>query len=60
MVPATNDKMVVSFKTTIHNNMEDDSDILSGEDFWDNEYKADSYVALEDIDGEYPKTEISG
>ncbi len=55
-----NDKMVVSFKTTIHNNMEDDSDILSGEDFWDNEYKADSYVALEDIDGEYLKQKYPG
>ncbi len=55
-----NDKMVVSFKTTIHNNMEDDSDILSGEDFWDNEYKADSYVALEDIDGEYLKQQYPG
>ena len=31
------------------------SDILSGEDFWDNDYKADSYATLEDIDGEYLK-----
>ena len=50
-----NDKMVVGFKTTIHNNMEDGSDILSGEDFWDNDYKADSYATLEDIDGDYLK-----
>ena len=49
------DTMVLGFKTEIHNNMEDDSDILNGEAFWDNDYKADSYTALEDIDGEYLK-----
>ncbi|MDE7124432.1 MAG: hypothetical protein K2N83_02935, partial [Eubacterium sp.] len=51
------DKMVIGFKTTVHNNMEDDSDILNGEAYWDNDYKADSYATLEDIDGDYLKTE---
>ncbi len=48
------DTLVLSLKTVINRTEEADS-ILTGEQYWDNGYKADTYVTLEDIDGNYLK-----
>ncbi len=45
---------MLSLKTVINRTEEADS-ILTGEQYWDNGYKADTFVTLEDIDGNYLK-----
>ncbi|MDE6723164.1 MAG: hypothetical protein K2J55_03095, partial [Eubacterium sp.] len=47
------DTLILGIKTLVTNNYFPPSSVLTGEDYWDEAFKADSYVTFDDLSGSY-------
>ncbi|MDE6111187.1 MAG: hypothetical protein K2F65_04635, partial [Eubacterium sp.] len=47
------DTLVFGIKTIVTNNVLPPNSVLDGKDYWDEAYKADSYVTFDDLSGSY-------